>query len=472
MPEKTGSPLEHSCNPVSQKQSPNNQKHPENRPAKAPYKKAVRNLRAETAKAIFAVLEQGESLRERLPAHQLAFSEQDKAWMQEMVFGVMRKLPLLQYWLRKMLDKPLKGKTKVVESLLLLGFYQIAFSRVPGHAAVSESVEATVKLGNASLKGLVNAVLRNFIRDEKHNDLPTEPFIEAGLPKWLYKKLSCAFEAQLPALVAGMQQKPPLWLRINTTQTSIEQYKNALTQASYRDFVVGGNSHPNAIVFEKSTNVTQLPGYQEGWFSVQDGAAQLAAHYLAPQAGERILDACCAPGGKTSHLLEMQPALAACVAADNDAKRLERVAENLTRLRLEATVLCADMQNPGTWWDGQHFDRILLDAPCSATGVIRRHPDIMWLRKPADIEKLVMLQQRILQALWRTLKPGGTLLYATCSILEEENQAQICRFLNNNSDCRLNPIIDTETVNQPGRQILPGEQGMDGFYYARLLKSE
>lgn len=457
---------------MSQKQSPNYQKRAAAKPAKSPYKKVERNLRAETAKTIFSVLEKGESLRESLPVHQSAFSEQDKAWMQEMVFGVMRKLPLLQYWLRKMLDKPLKGKTKVVEPLLLLGFYQIAFSRVPSHAAVSESVEATVKLGNASLKGLVNGVLRNFIRDEIHNDLPSEPFIEAGLPKWLYKKLSNAYNEKFPALVAGMQQKPPLWLRVNTTQTSTEQYKEALEQANYTDFTSKGSDHPSAIVFEKSTKVTQLPGYQEGWFSVQDGAAQLAAHYLAPQPDERVLDACCAPGGKTSHLLEIQPALADCVAVDSDAKRLERVEENLRRLQLQASVLCEDVQNPNAWWDGQQFDRILLDAPCSATGVIRRHPDIMWLRKSADIEQLVTLQQSILQALWHTLKPGGTLLYATCSILEEENQAQIRQFLAHNNDCQLSPIIETETVDQPGKQILPGEQGMDGFYYARLLKSK
>lgn len=437
----------------------------------SPYSKPLRNLRAETAKSIFSVLEQGRSLRECLPAHQAAFSEQNKAWMQEMVFGVMRKLPLLQFWLRKLLDTPLKGKTKVVESLLLLGFYQIAFSRVPSHAAVSESVEASVKLGNASLKGLVNGVLRNFIREEVANERPSEPFIEAGLPKWLYKKLSNAYEDQLASVVAGMQQKPPLWLRINTNQISVTDYKTALEQAGYRDFYLADLPHQEAIIFNKSTNVTQLPGYQEGWFSVQDGAAQLAAYYLSPQADDRILDACCAPGGKTSHLLEKQPSLRECVAIDNDATRLERVSENLSRLQLQATLLCADIQQLDNWWDGQCFDRILLDAPCSATGVIRRHPDIMWLRKSTDIENLVATQRAILQSLWRTLKPGGTFLYATCSILEEENQAQIRQFMAAHGDCQLLPITENESDNQPGQQFLPGEQGMDGFYYARLIKS-
>ena len=438
----------------------------------SPYSKAGRNLRAETAKSIFSVLEQGRSLRECLPAHQVAFSEQDKAWMQEMVFGVMRKLPLLQFWLRKLLDKPLKGKTKIVESLLLLGFYQIAFSRVPSHAAVSESVDASVKLGNASLKGLVNGVLRNFIRAEWVNEKPSDPFIEAGLPKWLYKKLANAYGDQLDSVVAGMQQKPPLWLRINTTQISVTDYQAALEKAGYSDFHLATPPHQEAIIFNKSTNVTQLPGYQEGWFSVQDGAAQLAAYYLSPQPGDRILDACCAPGGKTSHLLEKQPSLRECVAIDSDATRLDRVSENLSRLQLQANLLCADLQALDQWWDGQCFDRILLDAPCSASGVIRRHPDIMWLRKSTDIESLVATQQTIMQSLWRTLKPGGTFLYATCSILEQENQAQIRQFISAHNDCQLLPISNNESDTQPGRQILPGEQGMDGFYYARLIKTE
>lgn len=459
---------------MTQKKSPNPYKNAgkQRSTSSAWSKTTVCNLRSETSKAIFAVLERGESLRECLPTHQKSFSEQDKAWMQEMVFGVMRKLPLLQYWLRQLLDKPLKGKTKIVESLLILGFYQIAFSRVPSHAAVSESVEATTKLGNASLKGLVNGVLRRFIREDIAATEPSEAFIQAGLPKWLYKRLAKSDEATLASIIAGIHEKPPLWLRVNRTQIEKAAFIEHLNEAGYESQISTTTSHPDAVIFNKSMNVMQLPGFAQGWFSVQDGAAQLAATFLAPEPSERILDACCAPGGKTSHLLERQPALNAVIAVDNDAKRLQRVSENLNRLQLKAEVVCADLQSTDDWYDGEQFDKILLDAPCSATGVIRRHPDIMWLRKSTDIATLVHLQQTILRSLWSVLKPGGTLLYATCSILEEENQAQIRQFLADQNDCVLSPIIDSETTAQPGRQILPGENGMDGFYYARLVKSQ
>ncbi len=431
------------------------------------------SLRASTARVIHAVLEQGESLRDCLPRFQQEFSEQDKAWMQEMVFGVMRKVPLMQYWLRKLLQKPLKGKNKVLEHLLMLGFYQIAFSRVPSHAAVSETVDAAQKLGGNALKGLVNGVLRNFIRESIQDDIPQSPHVTSGLPKWLYKKLAQVHKDDLQIVLDKMQLRPPLWLRVNTRKITRDKYLEQLVLAGVTETNPATllDTHPSAIMLEKSTNVTILPGYAEGWFSVQDGAAQLAAQYLDAQPGESILDACCAPGGKTCHILESQPEVKRCLAIDNDAKRLVRVEENLSRLQLNAEIQCADIANTDVWWDGQQFDRILLDAPCSATGVIRRHPDILWLRKPSDIEVLTHIQKEILNSLWKTLKPGGTLLYATCSILTDENQDQIIEFLKNHSDAQWQPIHADETIEQPGKQILPGEHDMDGFYYARLLKS-
>ena len=219
------------------------------------------------------------------------------------------------------------------------------------------------------------------------------------------------------------------------------------------------------------TPITTLPGFAEGWFSVQDGAAQLAAPLLDAQPGERILDCCAAPGGKSAHILERTTGLAQLIALDSEASRLTRMTENLQRLQLHANLVCADAAELDSWWDGNCFDRILLDAPCSATGVIRRHPDIRWLRKSADIEVLQALQYKILTNLWRTLKPGGTLVYATCSVLPAENTGQISRFLQEHSEAQLQAIQPGETIEQPGRQILPGEQQMDGFYYARLLKS-
>ena len=434
--------------------------------------KHSQSLRANAAKAIYAVLERGESLRESLPPLQAAGSAEANAWVQEMTFGVLRNVPLLQYWLRQLVAKPLTGKHKIIEHLLMLGFYQLTYSRVPAHAAVSETVQASVVLRCHALKGLVNATLRRFIRDDTARQIPATPHIQHGLPKWLYKKLQEHYPAEFSQLVASQRQPAPLWLRINQQRISTENYLREYRQTKLSS-TIPASSVPelaNAVVLQRSTVVTSLPGYKDGWFSVQDGAAQLAAHYLDPQINERILDACCAPGGKTSHILETQPQVAEVVAVDIDAKRLERTRENLARLQLHACIKCADILDPDGWWDGVKFDRILLDAPCSGTGVIRRHPDILWLRKAADISLLTQLQTSILESLWRLLQPGGTLLYATCSILKEENQQQIRQFLTHHGDAELIPITTTETEQTPGRQILPGEGQMDGFYYARLKK--
>lgn len=428
------------------------------------------NLRADAAQALFQVLEQSQSLRECLPPLQEKHKPQDKAWLQEMVYGCLRQLPILQFWLRQLLDKPLKKRSKVIEHLLLLGLYQLAFSRVSSHAAVSETVAACPALKNQGLKGLVNAVLRNFIRQDLANTQPEDPQLSSGLPKWFYKQLLSHYPQQMDMLIQAMQHKAPIWLRVNQQQCTKAEYIEALQQQNIA--IEQSEQHPQALILQKNGEIPSLPGFEQGWFAVQDGAAQLAAQYLQPQAGERILDACAAPGGKTCHLLELQPKLQTCVALDIDQSRLQRVSENLKRLQHNAQVIAGDAADPQTWWDGQLFDRILLDAPCSATGVIRRHPDIKWLRKAKDIDELVQLQAAILESMWSLLKPGGTLLYATCSILPQENSQQISAFLQKQADAELSPIQEGETPQQPGRQILPGEQKMDGFYYARLIKSE
>ena len=427
------------------------------------------NLRADTAWVIYSVLELGKSSRDCLAKAQARHSKQDSAWLQEMAMGVFRHVPQLQIWLRQLLDQPLKGNKKILEHLLLLGFYQQAYSRVSDHAAVSATVDAAEVLGGMRLKGLINAVLRNFQRQGLAEQTSSDPIVASGLPKWIYKRIAAAYPDQLTDIVDAMNKPAPVWLRVNTRQCSHEKYCKALTDAGIHFEL--SEQHPDAVILLDRLPITTLPGYPQGWFSVQDGAAQLAAPLLAPEANERVLDCCAAPGGKTAHLLEKQPAMATCIALDSESLRLERLNENLDRLQLEAEVICADASDPDSWWDGNQFDRILLDAPCSATGVIRRHPDIRWLRKPADIEALQTLQQRILDALWPTLKPGGTLLYATCSILPDENRTQIQQFLARQQDATLVPVSDSETNYQPGRQILPGEQQMDGFYYARLLKS-
>ena len=427
------------------------------------------DLRADTAWVIFQVLEQGKSSRETLAIAQARHSKQDAAWLQEMAMGVFRHLPQLQIWLRELLEQPLKGSKKILEHVILLGFYQQAFSRVSDHAAVAATVNAAEVLGGKGLKGLINAILRNFQRQQLAEQVSDNPIIQSGLPKWLYKRLANAYPQELESLLSGMNQPAPIWLRVNQQQCTQPDYCNALAEADIR-FALS-EAHPDAVILLDRTPITTLPGFAEGWFSVQDGAAQLAAPLLDAQPGERILDCCAAPGGKSAHILERTSGLAELIALDSEASRLTRMSENLQRLQLHADLVCADAAEVDGWWDGKPFDRILLDAPCSATGVIRRHPDIRWLRKSADIEVLQALQYKILSNLWRTLKPGGTLVYATCSVLPVENKAQISRFLQEHSNAQLLPIQPGETIEQPGRQILPGEQQMDGFYYARLLKS-
>ena len=428
-----------------------------------------KNLRADCAWVIYQILEHGKSSRECLERVQRRHNVRDNAWLQEMSLGVMRRLPILQHWLRGLLDRPLKGNKKVVEHLILLGLYQLHYSRVSSHAAVGETVAAASYLGATSLKGLVNAVLRNFQR-ESLGDKPIEnPIIESGLPKWLFKAIENAYGEDASRVREATNAMAPIWLRVNKQKTSLTAFTAALDNINVA--YTTSEEHGDAVILQKREDITALPGFDDGHFAVQDGAAQLAAHYLQVKAGERILDCCAAPGGKTGHIAENTPDVGYLLALDADATRLKRVEENMTRLQHTVDIKQGDATAPDTWWDGELFDRILLDAPCSATGVIRRHPDIRWLRKSSDIDNLAALQRQILDTLWALLKPGGTMLYATCSILPQENTQQIQQFLAQTPDAQLSPVTKTETSERPGRQILPGEQQMDGFYYARLVKS-
>ncbi len=423
------------------------------------------NIRAAAAECLHQVLTLNKSLQDALPAALQDQPERDKAWLQQMVYGVLRNLPLLQFWLNQLLSKPLKNKQKVVEQLIMLGFYQIAFSRVSQHAAVSETVEACKQLKQIPLKGLVNGILRNFIRDSIQDQLPDDPRIKAGLPKWLYNKLQIAYPHDFDDIVAAQQSQPPIWLRINLAKTNSQEFIEALGNAQI-DFAAS-TGQPWQIKLLSSQPIEKLPGYDQGWFSVQDAAAQLAAIHLDPQPGDNVLDACAAPGGKTAHIFERQPELGSCLALDSSEKRLQRLRENLARLGHTPLVVSGDAASPKQWWDGQPFQRILLDAPCSATGIIRRHPDIPWLRKADDIRQLVELQKRILDQLWEALAPGGVFVYATCSILPEENRDQIEAFLQRHSDAEQIPLHPEQKF---GQQIIPGENDMDGFYYAKLVK--
>lgn len=428
----------------------------------------VTNLRALAAQCCYEVVDLGHSLSDALPRAQSSLrNPQDKALLQEMCFGVMRHLPQLEFVSQKLMEKPLVKQLRPLQFLIYIGLYQLKYLRIPDHAAIGETVEAARQLKGQKLTGLINAVLRNVQRQPELFDFShANPAIKTNHPGWILNALTEAYPNHWQEVVEANQQKAPLWLRINLQQISPEAFMAELEA----DGIVATQPFaylPSAVLLEQAHDVQQLPGYEDGWFSVQDGAAQHAAFFLEPKNDEYILDACCAPGGKTTHILELAPE-ADLLALDKDPWRLQRVHANLERLQLHAEVLAADAAEPDDWSDGRSFDRILLDVPCSATGVIRRHPDIRWLRKKADIPALVALQQQILQAIWPLLKPGGTLLYATCSVLPDENQQQIDAFVQRHSDAELIALSNVHT--QSCWQILPGQQDMDGFYYAKLRK--
>lgn len=438
-------------------------------------KQKLVNIRALAAKCCYSVIDQGRSLSDELPKQQDKAALKDKGLLQEICYGVLRYLPELEHDVRALMQKPLTGKQRVFHFLLLVGVYQIKYMRIPDHAAVSETVAATGALKNRQMKALVNGVLRNFVRAIENKTLHKQETLPASIefnhPSWFIKKVQQGYPTKWQQILAANQQKPPMWLRVNQQHHSSTEYQSLLTTAEIDVNTVEPLSH--AIELTRPTDVTKLPGFEQGWISVQDGAAQQAARLLDCQRDDVVLDCCAAPGGKTCHILEQRPDIASMTAIDVEASRLVRVEENLARLGLNAKVIAADAADSKTWWDGQQFDRILLDAPCSGTGVIRRHPDIKWLRKASDIEALVILQQQILKETWSLLKPGGTLLYATCSVLPQENSEQIKHFLKNNTDAELLSIDDNNKSenNIVGWQLLPGEENMDGFYYAKLLKT-
>lgn len=421
-----------------------------------------KNLRASSAKIVHQVLEQGQSLSTALPDEQQMLNEKDRALMQEICFGIMRVLPELDFYVQSLMKKPLTGKSRIYHNLLLVGIYQMCYTRIPLHAAINETVSAAVKLGGTKLKGLINGVLREFSRQKDHlqKSYQQQEAQKKHLnhPDWLRNKIKTAYPEQWQTILENNNRRPPMWLRINQQHHTAETYQQLLAQQSIIASL--DDNLPCALRLETPLPVTKLPGFSQGWVSVQDLSAQYAAYWLAAQNGESILDLCAAPGGKTAHILEQAPE-ANVIAVDIDKDRLKRIKENLSRLQLHADIKVGDALNPQQWHNGSQFDRILLDAPCSATGVIRRHPDIKWLRKEADIKVLVDVQYRILNKIWPYLKENGILLYATCSILPEENQQQISRFLVEHT----NAILQDEM-----KQHLPIESGGDGFFYAKIKK--
>ncbi|WP_298444552.1 16S rRNA (cytosine(967)-C(5))-methyltransferase RsmB [uncultured Ferrimonas sp.] len=428
------------------------------------------NLRADAAEVIMAVIDKGQSMGQALPQAQRHYIDgRDKGLLAEICYGVMRTLPQLDTQLRRQLEKPLNGKKRIIHCVLLAGLYQLKHTRVASHAVISETVEACRKLGAPGMTGLVNGVLRHMHRNLEQ--LQAEQFdadaVQHAHPGWLLKRLQAAYPQQWQQIVTANNQQPPLWLRSNHKRQSRSEYLVTLADAGI-DAIAGDSD--DAFRLLKPMDVTTLPGFAQGAVSVQDLSAQRSSQLLDCQPGDAVLDVCAAPGGKTCHMLERQPLIGSMLAIDLYPERLKRVQQNLDRIGLTAELKDGDARYPAQWAPGQQFDRILLDAPCSATGVIRRNPDSKWLRRDSDIEQLALVQAEILEAIWATLKPGGTLLYATCSVLPEENAGQIKAFLQKTDDAMLSPIQPQESAEQPGWQLLPQTDGGDGFYYARLIK--
>ncbi|WP_288473238.1 16S rRNA (cytosine(967)-C(5))-methyltransferase RsmB [uncultured Pantoea sp.] len=423
------------------------------------------NLRSLSAQLIERVVDKGESLNTALPAAQKKLSDKDSALVQEICFGVLRTLPQLEALIGKLMERPLTGKQRVLHYLIMVGLYQLEYTRVPAHAALAETVAGAEALKRTSLKGLLNGVLRQFQRQRETLLASIQEGPQRYLhPGWLLKRLQHAWPTQWQQIVEANNQRPPMWLRVNRQHQDRDAWLALLAESGRS--AQPADDVPDALRLDAPAPVSQLPGFGQGWVTVQDLSAQRCAQLLEPRNGEQILDLCAAPGGKTTHILEIAPE-ASVLAVDVDAQRLKRVHENLTRLGMNAEVKQGDGRTPQQWCGDRQFDRILLDAPCSATGVIRRHPDIKWLRRDRDIADLAALQREILDAIWPHLKPGGTLIYATCSILPEENHQQIDAFLQRQPDARAEPL---QGAPANGLQVFPQAEGGDGFFYAKLIK--
>jgi len=431
-------------------------------------------VRAIAATVLASLMLQKGSLATQLPRKPASPGEAPSmALLKELCYGTCRWYFQLNNTLGTLVEKPLKSKDFDIHCLLILGMYQLSHMRIPEYVSINETVNACVVLKKPWAKGLINAVLRKFQRLVSADQISYhDDAARFSYPDWLVNLLKAEWPNSWEEILRAGNSHPPMSLRVNLQQCSREGYLELLAEQGIA--ARAGALSATGVYLENPCPVDLLPGFREGYASVQDEASQLLPSLLAPASGHRILDACAAPGGKTCHLLEAEPNIAQIVALDIEARRLDRLQENLARLKLSGArvkVIAADATLTEDWWDGEYFDRILLDAPCSATGIIRRQPDIKLLRKPADIDRLCKLQGRLLDRLWSCLKPGGFMVYSTCSILPAENSRQIAAFLNRTSDAESKALPEHWGVQcRYGRQLLPHDNSTDGFFFALLQK--
>lgn len=432
-------------------------------------KKNLQNPRLAALAALSEVLDERRSLADSEVLLQLR-DGRDNALARHLAYGVLRWKSALEWLATELLSRPIKKRERDVQRLILMGLQQLWHDHTASHAAVNETAECARLLGKPWAVGLINAVLRRFQREQEQllKKLGKHEHRFAH-PRWLLEEIKQDWPQLWQEIIQANNQQAPLWLRINRARGDETAIVKDLVSAG---FEVG--RHPfasDAISISPAANVSRIPGFDKGLLSVQDPAAQLARDLLRPKRGDRVLDACAAPGGKTAHLLETCPGIELTVL-DRQESRVAQIHRTLERLQLHADVKSADAIDTHNWWDGVKFHKILLDAPCSATGVIRRHPEIKWLRSDEQVHKVLETQSALLSSLWPLLEPGGTLVYATCSILKRENSQQINRFLEQHSDAVAEfPAVEWGTPLSHGRQIMPGEAQMDGFFYAVLRKA-
>lgn len=433
-------------------------------------------VRAEAARAVHAVAVSGRSLDAALAEAEGAVAASDRALLRFLSYETVRRHWPLRAQVASLLSRPLKTRDRIIESLLAVGLLQLGDTRVATHAAVTLTVDAARLLRRPQHASLVNAVLRRSLRETPAVDVTDE--VRFNHPDWMLRRLQHDWPSHWQQIVAANDERAPMWLRVNLRRGSRDDYLRELSgDAVDGPVATTADGLDAALCLATPRPVTELPGFDDGRVSVQDGAAQLAAPWLLAGGGSRILDACAAPGGKTGHLLELAAPDAVLSAIDYDPGRLEKVQQTVVRLGLKATVHAADASNPEKWWNGATFDRILVDAPCSGSGVIRRHPDIRLLRRDTDIGVLAASQLGLLKALWPLLSPGGRLLYVTCSVFAEENTDVMRRFLDTHPDAREDNLLPNNNIrdlmyrSNPGYQVLPGTARLDGFYFACLEKT-
>ena len=431
------------------------------------------SVRAVAAKIISQVLMQNQTLSALLPGHLEQFTDKkDQAFVQELCYGVSRWFYQLEYILNSLLDKNIKPKNMDIKVLAMAGIYQFMHLRTPPHAIVAETVEACSDIGKPWAKNLLNGLLRRYQREYAALIKNMETCLSAKYshPEWMLNMIKHDYPENWQQICTANNCRPPMYIRVNKLKTTRDNYLELLLKAGIKGHVTAFS--PEGIKLEVPVDVNQLPQFRNGYASVQEYAAQLTTQLLDLETSQYLLDACAAPGGKLAQILENIPQQTRVMAIEPDRSRMTKLQQTLARLQLKSGLMHADARVVDSWWDGIYFDRILLDVPCSATGVIRRHPDIKLLRTPEDIDAVLKLQKELLSALWPLLKPGGKLLYVTCSVLNQENDQQINDFLIYHNDVKpvfINAVWGTAT--SFGRQILPGQDDMDGFYYACLQKT-